>query len=227
LSVNDDAELAKDAVITASPASESPLERVGKAVADRRVEVGFETQRELAAAAGVSLNTAALLERGKSFPHRVNRIKFEDALQWPRGTLEALRRGHPVPEVEPRPAVPQTPQHIPAAGDPRANLQALGIAKSVAGIAATCTQILVRQSNNPHAQSALRDLDNQLLQLESLIAASLPHVAGSSFNETMSALAQLHEYRDVIRNAAGAAAPPEVAMPAAGALRTKMASRKS
>ncbi|ULP45443.1 MULTISPECIES: helix-turn-helix domain-containing protein [Mycobacterium simiae complex] len=206
---------------TSAPTDETPLERVGKAVADRRLEVGFETQRELAEAADVSLNTAALLERGKSFPHRVNRAKFEDALQWPRGALDALRRGQPIPQSAPRPATAPTP--TPAPTDPRTNLQALGIATAVAAIAATCTQILVSQSNNPQAKAALRDLDTQLLQLESLIAASLPHVGGSSFSETMSALTQLHEYRDIIRDAAA----DESATPSAGAPRTRMASARS
>ncbi|MEE6140468.1 helix-turn-helix transcriptional regulator [Mycobacterium sp. 050128] len=201
---------------------ETPFDRVGKAVAERRIEVGFETQRELAEAAGVALNTAALLERGKSWPQAANRTKFEDALQWPRGTLNALRRGQPIPESAPRSAV--APSAPVAPTDPRANLQALGIATAVAAIAATCTRILVRDNNNPDAKAALRELDNQLLQLESLIAASLPHVAGSSFSETMSALAQLHEYRDVIRDAAEA--PPQSATPSAGAPRTRMASAR-
>lgn len=210
--------------MSAAPAEdETPYERVGKAIAARRIEVGFETQRELAEAVGVALNTAALLERGKTWPQAANRTKFEDALQWPRGTLTALRRGQPIPESAPRPAVtPPTPAAAPT--DPRTNLQALGIAKAVAAIAATCTRILVRDNSNPDAKAALRELDNQLLQLESLIAASLPHVAGSSFSETMSALAQLHEYRDVIRDAADA--PPESATPSADAPRTRMASAR-
>lgn len=201
---------------------ETPFDRVGKAVAERRIEVGFETQRELAEAAGVALNTAALLERGKSWPQAANRTKFEDALQWPRGTLNALRRGQPIPESAPRPAVARSAPVAPT--DPRANLQALGIATAVAAIAATCTRILVRDNSNPDAKAALRELDNQLLQLESLIAASLPHVAGSSFSETMSALAQLHEYRDVIRDAAEA--PPQSATRSADAPRTRMASAR-
>lgn len=207
--------------MSTAPTEETPYERVGKAVADRRIEVGFETQRELAEAVGVALNTAALLERGKSWPNTANRTKFEDALQWPRGTLNALRRGQPIPESPPpRPAAP--PPSAPT--DPRTNLQALGIATAVAAIAATCTRVLVRDTSNPDAKAALRELDNQLLQLESLIAASLPHVAGSSFSETMSALAQLHEYRDVIRDAADTA--PQGTTPPAGAPRTRTASAR-
>ncbi|KEP41874.1 helix-turn-helix domain-containing protein [Mycobacterium kansasii] len=215
---------------TASPAGETPYERVGKAVADRRIEVGFETQRELAEAAYVSLNTAALLERGKSFPHRVNRIKFEDALQWPRGTLDALRRGAPVPEAQPRalatPRLAERAATVPTS-DPRNSLNTLAIAKAVAGIAASCTHILVRQGNNAQAKATLRDLDDQLLQLESLIAASLPHVAGTSFSDTMSALAELHEYRDVIRDAAATVGSSEPPTPPAGEQRTRLASAKS
>lgn len=223
--------MAKDTVSTkATPSGESPLERVGKAVADRRVEVGLETQRELADAANVSLNTAALLERGKSFPHRINRVKFEDALQWPRGTLDALRRGEPIPQTQPRPAAALTaqPSFESVSTDPRTTLQALGIAKAIAAISAICAQILVRHSNSAQAKATLRDLDDQLLQLESLIVASLPHVRGKSFSETMSALTELHEYRDVIRDAAGdAQASTETATPSAGAPRTRLASAKS
>src|SRR3954452_22121624 len=75
--------------------------RVGHAVADRRLEVGFATQRELAEAAGVALNTAAMLERGRTFPRRSNAHKLERALQWPTGTLAALRRGEPLPGGKP------------------------------------------------------------------------------------------------------------------------------
>jgi hypothetical protein len=167
---------------------ETPLERVGRAVEKRRTELGFGTQRELAERAGVGLNTAALLERGKSFPRPSNRIKFEQALRWPPGTLTALRRGEPVPTGEPGPPMGNAP----------ANMQALQIAKGVAALATVCRQILLGQNNNPQAQAALDELDNHVLQLESVIAASLPHVAGSSFNETVAALAELH----AIRNAA-------------------------
>ncbi|MGH3970509.1 MAG: helix-turn-helix transcriptional regulator [Mycobacterium sp.] len=212
---------------TATPEGESPLERVGRAVADRRVEVGFETQRELADAAGLSLNTAALLERGKSFPHRANRIKFEDALGWPRGTLDALRRGAPVPDAASAPAPERVLESVSAAAAARTDLQALTIAKAVAAIAATCTKMLVSQRGNAQAQATLRDLDDQLLQLESLIAASLPHVARTSFSETMSALAQLHEYRDVIRDAAQAAETTSEVRRSGGEPRTRMASAKS
>lgn len=180
---------------------EDPLDRVGRAVADRRVELGLETQRDLADAAGVSLNTAALLERGKSFPHRTNRIKFEDALKWPRGTLDVIRRGGQAPQSPSPPATPRATGPAGVSGASRTDLQALTIAKAVAAIAATCTAVLVRERSE-QSRAMLHQLDDQLLNLESLITAILPHLAGPSFSETMSAAVQLHEYREVIRDAA-------------------------
>ena len=225
VSSGDDRAQAKDAVSTQTPNHDNPLERVGRAVADRRVELGLETQRDLADAAGVSLNTAALLERGKSFPHRTNRIKFEDALQWPRGTLDAVRRGGNVPEAAAPPPSPRAVNSAPAAGGTRTDLLALTIATAVAAIAATCTEVLVRERSE-QARETLRKLDDQLLQLESVITAILPHLVGTSWSETMSAAVQLHEYREVIRDAAQRA-DTSAARRSGGVPGTKMASAKS
>lgn len=181
-----------------SPKDMDDLERVGRAVAARRVELGFDTQGELASAAGVALNTAALLERGKTWPQRTNRTKLEDVLRWPHGTLEALRSGSPAPRDDTPP--PQSVPAAPAGAAVRTDLQALTIAKSVAAVAATCAEVLSRERSE-QARATLRRLDDLLLQLESLITASLPHLVGSSWSETMSAAAQLHEYREVIRDA--------------------------
>lgn len=223
MSLGDDRAQAKDAVSTQTPEHEDPLERVGRAVADRRVELGLETQRDLADAAGVSLNTAALLERGKSFPHRTNRIKFEDALQWPRGTLDAVRRGGDVPQAAPPP--PQAAGSAPAASATRTDLMALTIATAVAAIASSCTEVLVRERSE-QARATLHQLDDQLLQLESLITAILPHMVGTSWSETMSAAVQLHEYREVIREAAQQA-DTGAARRSGDGPGTKMASAKS
>ncbi len=81
------------------------------------------------------------------------------------------------------------------------DLQALTIAIAVAAVAATCAEVLLRERSE-QARATLRQLDDLLLQLESLITATLPHLVGSSWSETMSAAAQLHEYREVIRDAA-------------------------
>ena len=184
-----------------SPKDMDALERVGRAVAARRVELGFDTQGELAGAAGVALNTAALLERGKTWPQRASRTKIEDALHWPHGTLEALRSGGDAPRDVTQTTPPRAVPSAPGGGAARTDLQALTIATSVAAIAATCAEVLSREPNE-QARATLRQLDDLVLQLESLITATLPHLVGSSWSETMSAAAQLHEYRGAIRDAA-------------------------
>ncbi len=190
--------------MTAASEDVAPLIRVGQAVAERRIDLGL-SQRELAERAGVGLNTAALLERGHTFPRAGNARKIEEALQWPRGTLAELRRGAapPTPTGPAPPPVsagPAVPTPMPAPD----SAQALAIAKGVVGVAATCMRILTDRGADPAAVQALRDLDAQLLGLETLIAASLPYA--ESFDDTMSALAELHYHRDAIRHAAAAAA---------------------
>src|SRR5690349_4770166 len=66
------------------------IARVGRAVTARRLELGMDTQKDLAERAGVALNTAAFLERGRTFPRQANARKLEIALDWPPGTLETL-----------------------------------------------------------------------------------------------------------------------------------------
>src|SRR4051794_7484182 len=120
--------------------------RVGRAVADRRLIVGFATQRELAEAAGVALTTAAQLERGHTFPRRSNAHKLELALKWPPGTLAAIRRGEPVPG-EPPPATAQAPAVTAAPTAPSAavsTVHAVAIARGVVNVAARAIQILLR-----------------------------------------------------------------------------------
>lgn len=199
------------------------LARVGRAVADRRVDVGLHTQRELADTAGVALSTAALLERGKTFPRPGNRAAIEDALRWPRGTLEALRRGQPVPQEQVPGPLGEANVGAPVSNGGAAGnrAQVLALTKGLSDVAATCATILVRYGVQAEAQAALRELDGQLLTLESLISASLPH-AGEAFNETLSALVVLHQHRAAI---AEAARQPLTAQP--GGLQTRTASAKS
>jgi DNA-binding XRE family transcriptional regulator len=192
---------------TADPMPDSGVDpataRVGHAVADRRLEVGFTTQRELAEAAGVALNTAAMLERGHTFPRRSNAHKLEKALNWPTGTLAAIRRGEPVPGGQP-PSPTQAPAVAPPPTAPSAavsTVHAVAIAGGVVNVAARAIQILLRHgADDPETGALLRDLDTQLLSLETMIAASLPHAA-DSFDDTMSALAEVHRHRETLKAA--------------------------
>jgi transcriptional regulator with XRE-family HTH domain len=187
-------------VAKAEPSGESAEARVGQAVADRRMDLGL-TQKELAEKAGLAMNTAALLERGRTFPRAANARKLEDALEWPRGTIGRIRTGAPAPTSSPaRAEAARTDSPAPAAA-PGSSAQALAIANGVVRIAATCMKILVRsQGSDPEAGAGLRELDAQLLGLETLIAASL--LEAESFDDTMSTLVELHRHRDAIRQAA-------------------------
>jgi DNA-binding XRE family transcriptional regulator len=178
--------------------------RVGRAVADRRLDVGFASQRELAEAAGVALTTAAQLERGHTFPRRSNAHKLEQALKWPPGTLAAIRRGEPVPGEPPPPTAPAaTVVAVPQPPSPAvSSVHAVAIAGGVVNVAARAIQILLRHAaDDPETGAVLRDLDAQLLGLETMIAASLPHAA-DSFDDTMSVLAEVHRHREALKAAA-------------------------
>jgi transcriptional regulator with XRE-family HTH domain len=174
---------------------DAAIARVGRAVIGRRLELGLASQRELAEKAGVALNTAAQLERGHTFPRRANAHKLEQALQWPAGTLTALRRGETPPTV---------PTHTPPPASPSpstTSVHAVAIAGAVVNIAARCTEILLRHAaDDPDTAALLRQLDAQLLALETMIAASLPHA--ESFDDTVSALAEVHRHREALKVAA-------------------------
>lgn len=173
------------------PGIDPAIARVGRAVADRRLECGLTTQRELADKAGVALNTAAMLERGHTFPRAGNAHKIEQALDWPAGMLTALRRGDPLQT----PAQPRAP--APATG----GVHAVSIAQGVVKIAGLCAEVLMRQgSGDPDSALLLRGLSDQLLALETMIAASLPHAA-DAFDETVAALEEVHRNREALQSA--------------------------
>jgi DNA-binding XRE family transcriptional regulator len=76
--------------------------RAGLAVARRREELDL-SQRWLARHKIVNGGTLVKLEKGRRFPRPRTLAKLEDALQWPRGTIERLRDGED-PPVAPVPA---------------------------------------------------------------------------------------------------------------------------
>jgi hypothetical protein len=198
-------------------AADSPdpaIARVGRAVTDRRLELGMATQRELADKAGVALNTAAFLERGHTFPRQGTQHKLEIALEWPRGTLRSMLRneaGPPrterTPPSRPEPVVqtdaPSARADISWSARP-ADVHVLAIASAVADIATTSVAILLRTSasEDPDTGPTLRELDAQLLALETVIVARLPHASGDAFDETMSALTDVHRQREALKDAA-------------------------
>ncbi|SBS79266.1 putative transcriptional regulator with C-terminal CBS domains [uncultured Mycobacterium sp.] len=185
----------------ASDDADPSLVRLRDCVARRRAELGL-SQRALAELAGVSLGTATRLERGGG-PIRVSTVpKLEDALEWPRGTFQAIRDGQDPPKIPPRgrersaavspgPAMRSATQYG----------QALSIASAVVAISAVCLEVLTSDLNDASARvAALNALDSNMREMESLIAASLPDA--DSFDDAIAVMREVHESRESIQKAA-------------------------
>jgi DNA-binding XRE family transcriptional regulator len=196
-----------------TPASDDALDpslvRLRDSIARRRAELGL-SQRRLAELAGVSLGTATRLERGAG-PPRVSTVpKLEDALEWPRGTFQAIRDGEDPPKVPPRGRAQQAPPVSPSAAASTTAMrsatqygQALSIASAVVAISAVCLEVLTSELNDPGARvAALNALDANMRQMESLIAASLPDA--ESFDDAIAVMREVHESRESIQKAAEA-----------------------
>lgn len=194
-----------------SDAIEPSLARLRDCVARRRAELGL-SQRRLAEIAGVSLGTATRLERGAG-PPRVSTVpKLEDALQWPRGTFQAIRDGNDPPKVPPRNHDPGTDrtdvlqQRLSSTTGMRSATQygqALSIASAVVAISAVCLEVLTRELDDPAARvAALNALDANMREMETLIASSLPDA--ESFDDAMAVMREVHESRESIQKAAEA-----------------------
>lgn len=212
LSVDEDIDEAGETTPASEYALDPSLVRLRDCVARRRAELGL-SQRALAELAGVSLGTATRLERGAG-PPRVSTVpKLEDALQWPRGTFQAIRDGEDPPKIAPR--VRDTgiehaealQQRLASAGGMRGATQygqALSIASAVVAITAVCLEMLTSEHSDPGTRAAaLNALDANMRDMESLIAASLPD-AESAFDDAITVMREVHESRESIRKAAAA-----------------------
>lgn len=100
-----------DATADADDASDEVdpgMVRAGAAAAARRRELDI-SQRSLAADGIINAGALIAFEKGRSWPRERTRIKLEEILQWPPGTIARIRRGGAVTPAEP--ALP------PAGGD--------------------------------------------------------------------------------------------------------------
>ncbi|KLI04578.1 hypothetical protein A5731_13155 [Mycolicibacterium conceptionense] len=77
------------------------LIRAGAAAAARRRELDI-SQRSLAADGIINAGALIAFEKGRSWPRERTRLKLEEVLRWPPGTIARLRQGGPVPD----PAMP-------------------------------------------------------------------------------------------------------------------------
>lgn len=186
----------------ASDDADPSLIRLRDCVARRRAELGL-SQRALAELAGVSLGTATRLERGGG-PIRVSTVpKLEAALEWPRGTFQAIRDGQDPPKIAPRGerSAPAAPTTASTRRDATQYGQALSIASAVVSISAVCLEVLTSDLSDPLARvAALNALDSNMREMESLIAASLPDA--DSFDDAIAVMREVHESRESIQKAA-------------------------
>lgn len=104
------------------------LIRAGAAAAARRRELDI-SQRRLAAEGIINAGALIAFEKGRSWPRERTRLKLEEVLHWPPGTIARLRQGGSVPPTPPpvaggpvpappaAPAVPVSPPATAAGGD--------------------------------------------------------------------------------------------------------------
>lgn len=183
------------------------LLRVGQFVKRRRRERGFDSQQELANAAEVTLSTAALLERGKTFPRAVNLAKFESALAVPPGTLRAIRDNLPLPEARgassppPPPAYGARPDQGPSSCSSKSDVLAIAVVS--AELASVCAGIFVHYGRGTsEAKSGIDALSEHLLRLESLITALFVESDSLVIDETLAAMKAVHDQRIAVRDLA-------------------------
>jgi transcriptional regulator with XRE-family HTH domain len=75
------------------------IARAGAAVAARRRELEL-TQRGLARDKIINAGALIAFEKGRSWPHESTRVKLEEILQWPTGSISGIRQGAPSPDDE-------------------------------------------------------------------------------------------------------------------------------
>ncbi|MHC9292550.1 transcriptional regulator [Mycobacterium sp. LTG2003] len=86
------------------------LVRAGAAAAARRRELDI-SQRSLAADGIINAGALIAFEKGRSWPRERTRLKLEEVLRWPPGTIARLRQGGSVPA----PTAPVAPPSPPPA----------------------------------------------------------------------------------------------------------------
>ncbi|CDO29535.1 hypothetical protein A5722_00575 [Mycobacterium vulneris] len=87
------------------------LIRAGAAAAARRRELDI-SQRSLAADGIINAGALIAFEKGRSWPRERTRLKLEEVLRWPPGTIARLRQGGPVPDPAMPAPVPVEPPTV-------------------------------------------------------------------------------------------------------------------
>lgn len=153
----------------ALPAVDPGMERAGAAAAARRRELDI-SQRSLAADGIINAGALISFEKGRSWPRERTRLRLEEVLQWPPGTIARIRSGEPVPTQGP--AAPQA-QAAPApplanAGEVPLIAQAVVAAVNTLGATADALPAIEDSEFTPWVTQILSDLR----QLEAVAASA-------------------------------------------------------
>lgn len=153
----------------ALPAVDPGMERAGAAAAARRRELDI-SQRSLAADGIINAGALISFEKGRSWPRERTRLRLEEVLQWPPGTIARIRSGEPVPthgpaasQVQAAPAPPLT-----NAGEVPLIAQAVVAAVNTLGATADALPAIEDSEFTPWVTQILSDLR----QLEAVAASA-------------------------------------------------------
>ena len=154
----------------ALPAVDPGMERAGAAAAARRRELDI-SQRSLAADGIINAGALISFEKGRSWPRERTRLRLEEVLQWPPGTIARIRSGEPVPTTQ----VPLAPQAqavaappLTSAGEVPLIAQAVVAAVNTLGATADALPAIEDSEFTPWVTQILSDLR----QLEAVAASA-------------------------------------------------------
>ncbi|TVX96207.1 transcriptional regulator [Mycolicibacterium porcinum] len=188
------------------------LIRAGAAAAARRRELDI-SQRSLAADGIINAGALIAFEKGRSWPRERTRLKLEEVLRWPPGTIARLRQGGPVPDpampapvpVEPPTVVTAQPQltSTPPASD-EVPLIAQAVLTAVNTLESTIATLpaVGEPEFTPRVTSVLADL--RQLEAVAARAARLSMVTSALIKALSAVRRQIDELTTLAATAPGA-----------------------
>ena len=143
-------------------AEDPGVARAGAAVAARRAELGM-SQREIARQKMITAPALIAFEKGRAWPRERTRHMLEELLQWPAGTIAAIRAGR---------AVPGTAAAEPAApGDDDAPLIVGAVDVAMSTVAAAI--MALPADEDPQFAHRIRAVLADVRQLEAITARAV------------------------------------------------------
>lgn len=144
------------------------IARAGAAFTARRRELGLK-QRELARLKLISASSLVAFEKGRSWPRERTLAKLEELVQWPAGTIAAIRSGGEIPGAEPAPAPAPEQETSPLV--------------ELVDVAVTTIDVAVRalpETEAPRFGDDCAPILTDLRRLEGIALRALRHSGGSA-----------------------------------------------